>query len=415
MSRLTKNTLAAALTATLLLGGCAGGINDGDHNVGSGGNGNDYDDSWDKPQNGGSNNGGTKTPNLPKCKPKTAPALFKNALCVCGDLKDVGALLVREGPDKETPSMGVNGVMKVINHSGIDGSLVAYKGLEAIANIDVRDHLKSVGHVNFTGRLKVGRDLLVGGNLFGMGVLDVGGKMGVAGSSNVLGGKNVKQQGGYTSVGPAPCGCGPGQVVDVKAEVSKARNNNNNSKAGLPGAPMATIGKNALVLNTGRYYFGNKKSIGYTNIKVNGAVSIYVDGDLDSIGYDRFKITNGSVLSLYVAGNVNTIGHMLYGEKHHPGAFRLYIGGSKKATMQIGNQVFRGAVYAPKASVHWVGRTKVEGSLLVGTLISTGLLELYFSRPAHDKDGNRCNPPGGSGKPKKDKDPPDPKDLPLVK
>ena len=360
----------------------------------------------------GGNNSGTK---VPDCKPKSAPTLFRNALCVCNDLRDIGAILVREGPDKETPRMGVNGTMKVTNHSGVDGSLVAYKGLEAIANIEVRDSLTSRGNVHFTGRLKVGKDLMVGGNLSGIGYLDVGGKLGVAGSKNILGVSAPAKPASFSAPAGPPCDCTSDKVLDVKQAVAKARASNDNIKVGLPQAPVSTIGKATLILNSGSYYFANKKSIGYTKITVNGAVDIHVDGDLDAIGYDRFKITSGSVLNLFVSGDVHTIGHMVYGEKHHPSAFRLYIGGSNKATLQVGNQVFRGSIYAPRARLAYIGRTRVEGSLLAGGLDSVGLLELYFSRPIHGK-GERCKPPGGTPpKPPTKKDPPDPKKLPLVR
>jgi len=408
--------LLAILVVAALAVGCAGDIWDEDANVNAG----------DNPgyQGGGGGGGGTTTgggkkagKTYPLCGKMSAPTLFRNALCVCWNLKDIGALLVRQGPDKETPTMGVNGTTKVINHSGIDGSLVAYKGLQAIANIDVRDNLRSQGNVNFTGRLKVGKDMMVGGNLSGIGYLDVGGKLGVAGSENILGVKGSSTKyGGYAPLSGPPCDCSAGKVLDVKGVVAKARAKNDNAKAGLPNNPVSTIGKAALVLNSGSYYFANKKSIGYVKITINGAVNIYVDGDLDAIGYDRFKITSGSVLNLYVSGNVRTIGHMVYGNKHHPSAFRLYIGGNKTATLQVGNQVFYGSIYAPWSRLAYVGRTRIEGSLVAGTLESVGLLELYFSRPVHNGSGDRCKPPDKKEEPEpKKKDPPDPKDLPLVK
>ena len=389
--------LVAALSI-LILAACGGEYSNG-YGVGEGG--------------GGGGGGGNSS--YPICEPGSAPTLFPNALCICNDLKDIGALLVRKGSTTDPASLGINGVAKVINHSGVDGSVLAYGGLEAIANIDVRDNFVTNSNVNFTGRMKVGKDLMVGGNLYGLGMLEVGGTLGVGGSQNLLGGKLVGTLGSYAPPQGSPCACGTGQVLNVKAEVDKAKGSNDNGKAKLPPAPVSTIGMAKLVLNTGNYFFANKKSIGYTRIVVNGAVKIYVDGDLDGIGYDRFQITDGSTLDLYVSGNVHTIGNMIYGERHHPSAFRLYIGGSEKATLQIGNQVFRGSIYAPNAALAYIGRTKVEGSLLAKTLDSIGLLELYFSRPTTGPGGNKCTPPGGSPPPDTTPtDPPDPKDIPDI-
>jgi hypothetical protein len=391
--------------STVLIASCAGDFQDDSPALGGGsGSG-----------SSGGGGSGSQGPSYPTCEPTAAPSLFQNALCICEDLNDVGAILVRNGATQDPATMGLNGSFKVINHSGIDGSLLAYGGLEAIANVDVKQDVISNGNVEFTGRLAAGKDLMVGGNLYGLGALQVGGVLGVGGSQNLLGGKSVGSVGAYKAPAGPPCACGASQVIDVKAEVAKARSQNNNAAAGLPGAPVSTIGVNKLVLNSGSYYFGNKKSIGYAKVLVNGAVKIYVDGDLDSIGHDRFDITSGSTLDLFVSGNVRTVGHMVYGDKHHPAAFRLYIGGDQTATMQVGNQVFHGAIYAPNAALAYVGRTKIEGSLLAKTLSSVGLLELYFARPTTNLDGEKCTPPGGSPPPdKKPDDPPDPKDLPDI-
>jgi hypothetical protein len=397
--------LSVLILSTVFLVSCAGDFHD-DYPLAPGGG------------SGGGSGGdgsGSQGPSYPTCEPTAAPSLFTNALCICEDLNDIGAILVRKGVTKDPATMGLNGSFKVINHSGIDGSLVAYGGLKAIANVDVKQNVVSNGNVEFTGRLAAGKDLMVGGNLTGLGALQVGGVLGVNGSQNLLGGKSIGTVGAYKGPAGPPCACGANQVINVKAEVSKARNSNNNAAAGLPGAPVNTIGANKLVLNSGSYYFGNKKSIGYAKVVVNGAVKIYVDGDLDSIGHDRFDIQSGSTLDLYVSGNVRTVGHMVYGDRHHPAAFRLYIGGNQQATMQVGNQVFHGAIYAPNATLAYVGRTKIEGSLLAKTLSSVGLLELYFARPTTNGSGEKCTPPGGSPPPdKKPDDPPDPKDLPDI-
>jgi hypothetical protein len=386
---------------TLLLSACGGELSDNYPANQTGG--------------GGGGSGGGSGPTYPACEPGSAPTLFPNALCICKDLADVGALLVKNGPTQDPATLGVNGKMKVINHSGIEGSLLAHGGLEALANVDVQDDFVSSSNVEFTGRLKVGQDLMVGGNLRGLGMLEVGGTLGVSGSQSLLGGKAVGTMGSFVAPSGPPCACGAGQVLDVMAEVAKAKSKNDNAKAKLPPSPVATIGASKLVLNSGSYYFADKKAIGYTKIVVNGVVKMYIDGDLDVIGHDRFDITNGSTLDLFVSGNLHTVGYMLYGAKHHPAAFRLYIGGDQKVTVQVGAQVFRGSIYAPNTTLVYTGYTKIEGSLLAKTIESVGLLELYFARPTTDGTGMKCTPPGGSPPPPSEPDdPPEPKDLPDI-
>jgi hypothetical protein len=393
MKRLGLLLLALALVA------CGGMFEEGSA-IGEGGGG------------GGSGGGGGGA-SYPVCEPGSAPTLFPNALCICEDLQDIGAILVMKGPTQDPPTFGINGKTRLASHLGAEGGVVAYGGLDAMANVDVRDSFVSNGNVSFAGRLKVGKDLMVGGSLHGLGMLEVGGTLGVSGAQTLLGGKFVGSLGSYSPPGGPPCACGPGQILDVKAEVAKAKAQNDNGVVQLPPSPVDVIGVAKLVLNSGRYYFATKRSVGYTNIVVNGAVKIYIDDNLDAVGYDRFKITEGSSLDLYVAGNVHTVGHMVYGEKHHPAAFRLYIGGSEQATLQVGNQVFRGTVYAPRAKLAYVGRTRIEGSLLAKSLDSVGLLELFYARPTTGDSGEKCTPPGGSPPPD-NPDAPDPKDLPDI-
>jgi hypothetical protein len=374
---------------------CGGMVDSG---VKNGKQGDGWDNPWDdEPLPGGG--GGSGAPKPDPCKPDEAPAVFKNALCLCGDLTEAGALLVKNGATKDPASLGINGFFKAVAHVDIDGSLAAYGGLEAVANVEVQQSFWSSSNVNFGGRLDVGGDLNIGGNLFGIGVLSVGGVMGVAGGQTLLGGKEIGKLGAYSPLPGPPCACGAKQVLDVKAKVAAARAQNDNASVGLPPNPVNVIGKSELVLNSGRYYFASKQAIGYTKIVANGAVKIFVDGDLEAIGYDRFDVKAGSSLDIYVAGNLKTVGNMVLGDKHHPSAFRVYIGGSQDVTVQVGNNEFRGSIYAPNATIVWVGRTKVEGSLFAKSISAAGLVELYFSRPTTGDNGEKCTPPRRLGAP----------------
>ena len=78
-------------------------------------------------------------------------------------------------------------------------------------------------------------------------------------------------------------------------------------------------------------------------------------------------------------------------------------------------QVFHGSIYAPRAVLNYVGRTRIEGALLARSLNSVGLLELFFARPTTGSNGEKCQPPGGSvPPPATPDDPPDPSDLPML-
>lgn len=346
--------------------------------------------------------------------------LFQNALCVCDDLADVGTLDIYASEKTGKPgTLGVNGFFHTAAFGQVQGSVNAWGGMHSLSpNFEIDGRLHVAQHLDVGGRLLVKGNLDVGGNLGSLGPLgfvDVGGKAGVAGSLNTFGPLgvklNAKSSGPYTP-SPKPCDCDPGKALDVKAEVAKAKTQNDNAKAGLPANPINFIGKNKLVFNTGRYYLSRMSAIGTTQILVNGAVSLYVDDSMNQVGFRQFTLTPGSTFDLYVAGNVSSVGHMVYGDKHQPSAFRLYIGGGGETLLdlltnpppiQVGLNAIYGSIYAPNVTLRYVGGTTIVGSLFVKSLHSVGNLALHFDQPDSGGDGQKCTPPpspgsgGGSG------------------
>src|SRR5262249_28659111 len=125
--------------------------------------------------------------------------------------------------------------------------------------------------------------------------------------------------------------------------------------------------------------------------------ALYIDGDLDSIGAERIKLSPGAQLDLYVSGTVRTIGYLNAGDAANPSAFRLYIGSGDRLTLSVGYQKFAGSIYAPKATIAYVGDTIVEGGLFANNLVGVGLLTIAAASPVAPSPGT-CNPPGnGNG------------------
>ena len=243
----------------------------------------------------------------------------------------------------------------------------------------------------------------------------MGGTLRVAGSEAVLGYKGVKARGPFKGQA-TPCPCGPGKTFDVQKAVAAAAKANDNAAKGLP-RNLAQIGGTELRLKQGKYYFENIASIGMLRISVEGTVALYLKGSVNSIGYKNIRMAPGSTLDVYISGSLNQVGHMVLGPKDSPGSFRLYIGGDKPLSINIGNQVFNGVVYAPKAKIKYIGRTLVRGGLVARTLESTGLLEVYYVRPVSTVPEKKICPPKKSppkgGKPPKDPGKPwgDPDDI----
>lgn len=234
------------------------------------------------------------------CRPAdcqlSAPALFKNALCLCGSYQAAGNLGV-SSKKGELGVFGIDGHFAQLGNAEINGTLIAHEGISA-ANLRVKGAMRSNTSVNVVN-LDVAGNLYVGTDLLGVGLL-AGAGVWVGGQATMI--FNTKPIQKYTGDLSPPCACGDDQVLDVAAAVAAARANNDNAKAGLgPNPPLLT--PQGLVLNSGSYYFkGGSTAVGNLRLLANGSVKIYVDGDLESVGKEAIKMTQGTIVELYVAG-----------------------------------------------------------------------------------------------------------------
>ncbi len=327
------------------------------------------------------------------CPSSPANAVFNNAVCVCEDFQDVGQSILLESAEGSSATFAVNGKSNITGLMTLNGSLVSYQGLFGTGQLHVRDSVTSNGDVQGVGQLTVGNDLTVGGDLMSVGALSVGGTMRVAGQTNLVGySQNVAAVAPFVSVGAAPCGCDPSTFFNVKNAVANAKATNDNAAAGLQS--LDVVGKQDVTLKTGTYYFANVQSVGQTKITIEGAVALYLDGDLETVGNDQISLTPGSVLDLYVSGNVRSVGHTQIATDGAPGAFRLYVGGNDAVEVQssgqllsVGQQSIRGMIYAPEADLTFVGNTNIEGAIFARKLNGVGQFKINaasVSNPSTD-------------------------------
>ena len=316
-----------------------------------------------------------------QCAASPAPAVFGNGLCVCGDFNDIGNLVVDGAGDGNLGSVGVNGTTKIINNAKVAGSWASGKGFSGIGNVNVGLSMYTPGDLSVAGNMEIGKNLHVGGKMSGFGRLAVKGELGVRGANSVIGYQQIAAEGTYQDAPEAPCGCSGKGYLDVGAAIDRAKSKNDNGAKDVPSS-LGAVGVAVLTLETGSYYFGGSvQSIGFQRIRVKGAVSMYIDGSLEQIGAEVFDLADGSTLDLYVRGTVRTIGHFRLGDAKNPAALRLFIAGGEEISLAIGNQIFHGAIYAPKASLKYVGNTIVEGALFANELTGIGNLEIRAARP----------------------------------
>lgn len=302
--------------------------------------------------------------------------LFAHSLCVCDDLLDAGALRVRRGSGG-SGSVGVNGFTQLAGDIRIDGSAIFYGGIVAPLNLEVGGSMATAASADIVGRASVAGDLDVGEDLLGIGYLDLAGRLRVDGRRLILGYSPNAGIGEYVAP-EVPCGCGEAEILDVPALVDEAREDNDNDVVGLP-TQFAQIGFSEVTLPEGRYYVGDVRSLGALRVRIEGHVELYLDGSLDLVGYSNFELAEDAVLDLYVSGNVSSVGRVKFGNEAAPGNFRLYVGGEDPIGVSAGDQDFYGAIYAPRATLHYVGATRVVGALFVETLRGAGLLEVESS------------------------------------
>jgi hypothetical protein len=163
-------------------------------------------------------------------------------------------------------------------------------------------------------------------------------------------------------------------VLDVVAAVQGARATNDDAAAGLD-PTLDSVGDFALALGSGSYYLQSFSTVGSATLTIDGAVALFVDGDLETVGDAHFDLTPGSTLDLYVAGSVSMVGGALFNHAA-PGTVRLYVGGPTGKLDLVGAQEVIGAVYAPDADLELVGDTRFVGSVFARNLDGVGQLSI---------------------------------------
>jgi hypothetical protein len=132
-------------------------------------------------------------------------------------------------------------------------------------------------------------------------------------------------------------------------------------------------------------------------VRIEGAVSLYVGGDVTAIPDGAFDLAPGATLDLYIGGNVRTVGSMRIGAPAQPSAFRLFVAGDQLVT--LGSQIFDGAVYAPRATVEYTGSTIVRGGLFAHDLRGSGAIQIDPAAPIGPGNCGEGSGEGGEGGP----------------
>lgn len=335
------------------------------------------------------------------CSPADPNAeIFDHAVCVCENLGEIGNGLSTEsisallgGPSHHEADVGVNGSAGAIGNMFIDGVLDVRGDLGAIGNVRVKNDFLVGGNLTNAGRVVVDTDVNVGGDMSGVGYFRTKESLSVSGNLLYFGAlfHQSIQQGNPFPV-HTPCPCNPEDLINVAALVEQNQ--------GAQAIPLASgIGNNEITLHAGDFYSADGSHfIGNSIIRVAGAVRLFIEDNVDTIGNRMFKLEDGAEIDIYISGSLRTIGNILVGTPANDAdsrAVRFYVGGDDSVTIDVvGNEIFRGAVYAPQADVHFIGNMVVRGAIFARNIYGIGNLMVFYNGGI---TGEECPPEGPEG------------------
>lgn len=308
---------------------------------------------------------------------------FERALCLCGELADVGqGLRTRSysrtfGRHEGHGHVGVNGKVDVIGYARVEGNLDVGRSVQGIGKLTTDGDLRSGGDFGGLGSYVVFGDARVNGDLQGIGQIKVEGDLFLNGRQGNLGSMEAGSvRGSYEHPSAPPCECRGAGVIDVAAEVARRRTQNNNSAL-----PTGGLGFQEVTLRAGEYYFDSVDAlVGAAKLRIEGRVAIFLDDDLDAVGHLGVELAPQAELALWVRGSVRSIGNLRFARQEdvRARAFKLYVGGAEAAIVNVGNARFFGGVYAPQADIGFVGNLQVHGAVFARNLRGAGNLEIFY-------------------------------------
>lgn len=318
------------------------------------------------------------------CLPSNPDALvFNKAVCVCESMNKRGSGVTAESYSsfgtnaaaEHRGDVGINGSLDTTGNFRVDGALAVAgdidgRGYLGVAtDMMVGQDLIERGHVNVTGNAQVGGDLQSHGYLGVDGALSVGGEISQWGQ---LACEDVSM--GIPFVMDDPCPCDPASLIDVAAEVA----------AHTGATPLGLVddhGHRELALTAGDYYDeGGAALRGSTRISIEGAVRIFVDGDLELRGSSIVSLAEGAELDLYLSGSLSKVGNLVIGaagDTPASRAIRIFVAGGETIEL-VGHSIFEGSIYAPAADIDFRGNFQVLGALFARNIVGRGHMLVRF-------------------------------------
>ncbi|MBN2361508.1 MAG: hypothetical protein JXR83_18800, partial [Deltaproteobacteria bacterium] len=303
-----------------------------------------------------------------QCVPADPNALlFQKAICVCEQVREFASVTTggfssfgNLRDSEHRGDVGINQGLDTVGQFLIDGALEVGGLIRGMGPLVTTGDLWAGSDWQHAGHASIGGNAQIGGDLSVLGQMTVAGSLAVAGDVSLLGHLYCGNVTEGAAVAPrSPCDCDPATLLDVAATVAANAN-------ATPLALARGWGQQVLMLTAGAYYDSDGTTwLGHSKIVIDGAVQIYIDGDVNLAGASKFELTDGAQLDLYIAGAVREMGWLGVGDMTTAShAVRIYIGGSEPVAVSLmGRSRFAGAIYAPQADIRFVGDLRIDGAL----------------------------------------------------
>lgn len=191
-----------------------------------------------------------------------------------------------------------------------------------------------------------------------------------------------------------PCPCEPSEILDIAALTRWAETHNDNQvERVLTSTSYQDGGPGTLSIPCGRYYLTRVNQPGGLDLRAEGRVVLFVDGDFTIGGSLGITIAPGAELDLFVAGQLSVGASARFGDPSAPSKVRTYVGGSGPITLSA-SAVFGGMLYAPRSEVVFSASSDLYGALYCNSADFSGSAAVHFDTAVRSA-GRACEMPDG--------------------
>lgn len=355
-----------------------------------------------------------------ECAGELAEETFQFGLCACDTVQ------VQSTLDLDAFDSNLGAYSAAIPGGGINRSDDGNLGINGLLDMQGKLTARGAAYIG-SGGFSVGASSLVTGLTYAAGDAvqdnasttlgynayfsgDVEGRFNIAGdlyvpvtatvsaaTRNNLGGRLIRRD--IPAV--RPCPCEPSEILDIAALTRWAATHNDNQvERVLTSTSYQDGGPATLSLPCGRYYLTQVNQPGGLDLRAEGRVVLFVDGDFTIGGSLGITIAPGAELDLFVAGQLSVGASARFGDPAAPSKVRTYVGGSGQITLSA-SAVFGGMLYAPRSDVVFAASSELYGALYCNAADFSGSAAVHFDTAVRSA-GRACETPdggvdGGSG------------------